>query len=155
MARNTRIGAVTFRKEQVGTAVKNQGCIHQVTSTINSGMLPSIQFRIFYFFRLLSKETDTKMHRSTILTATFAYHNAECSTNCGINLWCLEKLRSKQNCWKVSSSGMWRRVDLVGTDVSEKRIASIFKVEDWDTFLRNVGSHKFYRAPHPRRRHSS
>jgi hypothetical protein len=24
-----------------------------------------------------------------------------------------------------------------------------------DTFLRNVGSHKIYTAPHPRRRHSS
>jgi hypothetical protein len=29
----------------------------------------------------------------------------------------------------MHSSGMWRRVDLVGTDVSEERIASIFKVE--------------------------
>jgi hypothetical protein len=27
------------------------------------------------------------------------------------------------------SSGMWRRVDLLSTDVSEERIASIFRVE--------------------------
>jgi hypothetical protein len=61
---------------------------------------------------------------------------------------------------------MWRRVDLVWTDASEERIASIFRVEKSasekpreqvaaDTFLRNVGSHKIYTAPHPRRRHSS
>jgi hypothetical protein len=31
-----------------------------------------------------------------------------------------------------------------------------FCSEDWgDTFLRNVGSHKIYTVPHPRRRHSS
>jgi hypothetical protein len=67
---------------------------------------------------------------------------------------------------------MWRCVDLVWTDVSEARIASIFRVEKsasedpaaahnsrWvlprgfiysedggDTFLRNVGSHKIYTA---------
>jgi hypothetical protein len=78
---------------------------------------------------------------------------------------------------------MWQHVDLVWTDVSEERIAYIFSVEksasevpvwaggcklSWfltreffyiedvgDTFLRNVGSHKIYTAPHPRRRHSS
>jgi hypothetical protein len=79
---------------------------------------------------------------------------------------------------------MWRRVDLVWTDVSEERIASIFRVEKsaieepawasaatcsrWflargffypedggDTFLWNIGLHKIYTAPHPRRRHSS
>jgi predicted RNA binding protein YcfA (HicA-like mRNA interferase family) len=48
---------------------------------------------------------------------------------------------------------MWRRVVLVWTDVSEKCIAVIFYPEDGgDTFLRNVGSHKNYPAPHPRRR---
>jgi hypothetical protein len=31
--------------------------------------------------------------------------------------------------WRMPSSGMWRRVDLVWTDVSEECIASIFKVE--------------------------
>jgi hypothetical protein len=31
--------------------------------------------------------------------------------------------------WRISSSGMWRRVDLVRTDVSEKWIASIIKVK--------------------------
>jgi hypothetical protein len=29
----------------------------------------------------------------------------------------------------MPSSGMWRRVDLVWTDILEKRIASIFRVE--------------------------
>jgi hypothetical protein len=31
--------------------------------------------------------------------------------------------------WRMSSSGMWRRVELVWTDVSEERINSIFKEE--------------------------
>jgi hypothetical protein len=31
--------------------------------------------------------------------------------------------------WRMSSSGMWRCVDLASTDVSEERIASIFRVE--------------------------
>jgi hypothetical protein len=31
--------------------------------------------------------------------------------------------------WRMPSSGMWRRVDIVWTDVSEERIASIFRVE--------------------------
>jgi hypothetical protein len=67
---------------------------------------------------------------------------------------------------------MWRRVDLVWTDVSEERMTSIFRVlqspvhaglsrgffypeDGGDTFLRNVGSHKVYTAPRPGRRHSS
>jgi hypothetical protein len=66
---------------------------------------------------------------------------------------------------------MWRHVDLVRTDVSEEHIAPIFRVEKsrseepaWaggypedggDMFFRNVGSHKIFTAPHPRRRHSS
>jgi hypothetical protein len=65
------------------------------------------------------------------------------------------------------------------TEVSEEHIASVFRVEkstreeqfasqllklflaflypedEGDTFLRNVGSHKTYTAPHPRTRHSS
>jgi hypothetical protein len=32
---------------------------------------------------------------------------------------------------RMPSSGMWRPVDLVGTDVSEERIASIFRVEKY------------------------
>jgi hypothetical protein len=75
------------------------------------------------------------------------------------------------NLWRMSSSGMWRRVYIVWTDISEERISSIFRVQKsaseepaWagdypedagDTFFRNVGSHKIYTAPHPRRRHSS
>jgi hypothetical protein len=31
--------------------------------------------------------------------------------------------------WRMPSYGMWRRVDLVWTDVSEEHIASIFRVE--------------------------
>jgi hypothetical protein len=31
---------------------------------------------------------------------------------------------------RMPSSGMWRRVDIVLTDVSEERIASIFRVEN-------------------------
>jgi hypothetical protein len=30
----------------------------------------------------------------------------------------------------MPSSGMWRRVDIVLTDVSEERIASIFRLEE-------------------------
>jgi hypothetical protein len=66
---------------------------------------------------------------------------------------------------------MWRRVDLLWTDVSEEeRVTSrllatcsrwflargFFYPEDGgDTFLWNVDSHKIYTAPHRRRRHSS
>jgi hypothetical protein len=78
---------------------------------------------------------------------------------------------------------MWRHVDLVWTYVSEERITFISRVENsaseepaeqlaaahagssladffyaedgGDTFLRNVGSHRIYLAPHPRRRRSS
>jgi hypothetical protein len=58
---------------------------------------------------------------------------------------------------------MWRRVDLVWTDVSEERIAYIFRVEKsaseepaWAGGCSlQVGSHKIYTAPHPRRRHPS
>jgi hypothetical protein len=88
--------------------------------------------------------------------------------------------------WRIPSSGIWRRVDPVKwTDVTEERIASIFRVEKsaseesaWaeccylimlvprsrffypedggDTFLGSVGSfHRIYTAPQPRRRHSS
>jgi hypothetical protein len=78
---------------------------------------------------------------------------------------------------------MWRRVNLVWTDVSEEyrlhlqgrkllergtRVQSAATCSRWflagrffypedggDTFLRNVGSHKIYTAPHPTRRHST
>jgi hypothetical protein len=57
--------------------------------------------------------------------------------------------------WRMPSSGMWRRVVPVKwSDVSEERIASIFRVEKsaseepaW------AGSSRL--LPHPRRRHSS
>jgi hypothetical protein len=68
--------------------------------------------------------------------------------------------------WRMPSSGMWRRVEPVKlTDVSEERIASIFRVENprarnqpdgAERFLCNVGSfHKIYTASHPRIRHFS
>jgi hypothetical protein len=65
------------------------------------------------------------------------------------------------------TSGTWRHVDLVKTDVSEKHIASIFRKYASEkivkplltdliyTFLRNVGSYKTHKAQHSRRRHSS
>jgi hypothetical protein len=41
----------------------------------------------------------------------------------------------------MPSYGMWRRVSLLGADVSEVRIASL----RWgDTFFRNVGSHSHH-----------
>jgi hypothetical protein len=62
----------------------------------------------------------------------------------------------------MPSSGMWRCVDLVLSDVSEEHIASIFRVEKsaseeaaWTGgSSANVGSHKIYMSPRPRRRHS-
>jgi hypothetical protein len=51
--------------------------------------------------------------------------------------------------------------NLVWSDVSEecviwKSAHRVFYLEDGgNTFLRNVGSYKMYKAPHPRRRHGS
>jgi hypothetical protein len=70
------------------------------------------------------------------------------------------------------SSGIWHRVDLVGTNVSEEHIASIIRVkrigslgtlavtscysdDGDDTFLRNVRSIKNHIASNPRIRYSS
>jgi hypothetical protein len=39
--------------------------------------------------------------------------------------WCINSVST----WRMSYSGMWRCVDLALTDVSEERIASIFRVE--------------------------
>jgi hypothetical protein len=36
-------------------------------------------------------------------------------------------------CWRMPSSGMWHRVDIVWTDVSEERSASIFRVQKFST----------------------
>jgi hypothetical protein len=66
----------------------------------------------------------------------------------------------------MQSFGIWRSVGLVKTDVSEERIASIFRVDKicareekvlggGDTFFRNVGFYKTHAAPHPIRWHSS
>jgi hypothetical protein len=74
---------------------------------------------------------------------------------------------------RIPCSGMWHRVDLAWTDVAEElqdrkirergttvsrwlRLADCFYPEEGgDKFLRNVGSRKIYKAPHPRRRNSS
>jgi hypothetical protein len=40
-----------------------------------------------------------------------------------------DDLQAKINNWRMPSSGMWSRVDLVWTDISEERIAFIFRVE--------------------------
>jgi hypothetical protein len=42
------------------------------------------------------------------------------------------RLQRTTNNKKIPYSGMWRRVGLVRTDVSEERVASIFRVEDGD-----------------------
>jgi hypothetical protein len=74
-------------------------------------------------------------------------------------------------------SAMWGRLVLVRTDVSEKCVTSIFRVEKSASeeesqqltskpricypedgggiFLRNIGCHKTYTAPHPRRQYCS
>jgi hypothetical protein len=117
------------------------------------------------------------------------------------------RLEDQSSTWRMPSSGMWRCVDLVWTDVSEEAflldlyrpylplssplishvahspslppfpyIAGCFRLvaqsaatcshwllargffypeDEGDKFIRNVGWHKIYTAPHPRRRHSS
>jgi hypothetical protein len=61
---------------------------------------------------------------------------------------------------------MWRCIDIAQTDVSEERIASIFRVEEKrEKNLRarnqreqeapNLGLYYVYTAPDPRRQHSS
>jgi hypothetical protein len=40
------------------------------------------------------------------------------------------KMRIMLFSWRKQSSGMWRRVDIVLTDVTEERIASFFRVEE-------------------------
>jgi hypothetical protein len=61
---------------------------------------------------------------------------------------------------RMPSPGIWRHVDFVWTDVAAATCSSLFLAcwffypEDGDDmFLRNVGSHKIYTAPHPRIRH--
>jgi hypothetical protein len=49
--------------------------------------------------------------------------------------------------WRMPSSGLWRRVDLVGTEVSEACVASIFRLER----IGEIG----ITEPHLGRRHSS
>jgi hypothetical protein len=43
----------------------------------------------------------------------------------------------------------------VFSDVSEERIASIFRAGGGDTFLRNVGKNRNHTVLHPRRRYSA
>jgi hypothetical protein len=71
--------------------------------------------------------------------------------------------------WRMSSSGMWRCVDLTSTDILEESEPAwaggssrwftargfFYPEVEGDTFLRNVGWRKIYTAPHLKRRHSS
>jgi hypothetical protein len=55
------------------------------------------------------------------------------------------------------SSGMYHRVVLIGTGVSEERIPSIFRVKTingGDKFLSHVSSYKNHTVTHPRKPHS-
>jgi hypothetical protein len=42
-------------------------------------------------------------------------------------IYCLYEMKLR-SVWRMPSSGMWRRVDISLTDVSEERIATIFKI---------------------------
>jgi hypothetical protein len=56
----------------------------------------------------------------------------------------------------MPTSGICRRVDLAWTCSRWFLARGFFYPEDGgDMFLRNVGSHKIYNAPHPRSQHSS
>jgi hypothetical protein len=82
---------------------------------------------VFYTFGLIRIHTEcycivtVRPNHGLRRMLTFRYGqswpvpNTEFSNNSGL--------------WRMPSSGMWRRVDLVWTDVSEERIASIFRVE--------------------------
>jgi hypothetical protein len=87
-----------------------------------------------------------------------------------VTTWRLVDRSEELTAWKMSSSGMCRRVVLVVTDVSEEHISSIFRVKtitelkhfgnsnnnnNRSMFLRNVGYYKIHTETHPRRRHSS
>jgi hypothetical protein len=131
--------------------------------------------------------------RTSDLRSLLIAQRTDIRHSCGVitNYIPQDKRFSRRWLRRMPSSRMWRRVDLVWTDISEERSASILWVEKsvseepawahgyqidillatcsrWflasgffypedggDTFLRNVGSHKFYTAPHPRKRHSS
>jgi hypothetical protein len=65
---------------------------------------------------------------------------------------------------RMPSSGMWRRVCVVWTDVSEPAATCsrwflvhgfLYPEDGGDIFFRNVGSHKIYSTPRLRRLHSS
>jgi hypothetical protein len=43
---------------------------------------------------------------------------------------------------RKQSSGMWRRVDIVLTDVSEERFASIFRIEEKREETPRAGAHR-------------
>jgi hypothetical protein len=62
---------------------------------------------------------------------------------------------SRRWLWRMPSSGVWRLVDVVyWTDVSEDRIAFIFRVEK-SASEEPAWAGSCSTAPHPRRRHSS
>jgi hypothetical protein len=72
--------------------------------------------------------------------------------------WCNNAALSEENCekpWRMSSSWLWRLVDLVWTDVSKEHVASIFKVEKSAREEPAWAGGCNHLLSHPRRRHSS
>jgi hypothetical protein len=66
----------------------------------------------------------------------------ECSDSLDTDLeWINYWIQNMNKIWRVSSSGMWRRVVCwVATDVSEEHIASIFRVEEIISASKQVAS---------------
>jgi hypothetical protein len=106
-----------------------------------------------------NKDTDTAMCTSFILSRPelgFQYpHLPAWAGGCRLSY------QSKSPSYRRSGrEGEWATWEItreeregsvkMGEDVAESRPEN-----EGDTFLRNVGSHKIYTAPHPRRRHSS
>jgi hypothetical protein len=79
-----------------------------------------------FWCKLLYRETFKRRKLSTC-SVTYEIHWI---VLCQLNNVNVQYLRfSQQWLWRMSSSGMWRCVHLVWTDVSKERIASIFRVE--------------------------
>jgi hypothetical protein len=56
----------------------------------------------------------------------------------------------------MKNAVFWDMSEFAATCSGWFLVRGFFYPEDGgDTFLQNVGSHKIYTAPHPRRRHSS
>jgi hypothetical protein len=124
--------------------------------------LPSLYFSLKWRFKYDSWNITHRLEQGSKLELTARVSYPESTTLC--SKYCLQDLRfARRWLWRMPSSRMWRRVNLVWTDVSEECVAcsrwflahGFYYPEDGgDMFLRNVGSYKIYMAPHPRRRHS-